>query len=491
MVLRRFGSPLVLLVWSGILSACMALSGCSQSQPSEQTAARQGEAGEEGEAAEKTKAGEEGEEGHSRHVTLSEEGLRSARIQTAKAERRHLVRDLAFTGELTFHPDRVAVVGSKVSARLLRIRAGVGDRVSKGQELATLDSMEFARARGEYRAAVARLEVTQAAYGRRQKLQEEGITSARELEEATGEASSARATLEAARGALLAVGMTEQEIKALRAGKDQTSTLSLRSPLSGKVVRRDAITGQTVEPSASLFTVADLSEVWVLLTVYERDLGRISADSAVTITTAAYPDRAFSGRVSHIAEVLEVGSRTAKVRVVLSNTDGALRPGMFVRAILSSPVVASPAQASAQLTRSEPSGQDRKEPHEEGEARDEKEAKEKGEAGTGAQARKEMEPDHAQHAPQGEKPAASEGDARGREALVVPTAAVQMLGDDDVVFVRTAERTFVARNVLAGERAGGYVEIRRGLRAGEEVATEGSLTLKAELERESLEGDED
>jgi multidrug efflux pump subunit AcrA (membrane-fusion protein) len=108
----------------------------------------------------------------------------------------------------------------------------------------------------------------------------------------------------------------------------------LRSPLSGVVVARDAIVGQPLEATATLFTVADPSQVWVILRAYERDLGRIAVGAPVTVTTTAFPGRTFAGRATYVGATLDERTRTVPVRVEVPNADGALRPGLFVRAEL-------------------------------------------------------------------------------------------------------------------------------------------------------------
>ncbi len=367
-----------------------------------------------GEADEKSK-----EKGERRSVTLSKEALASAKLQTTKAERRPLLREDAFTGQVTFHADKVATIGSKVSARIVKVNVGVGDTVKAGDALASIDSMEFARARGVYLATVARRDAARLTLNREQELRKDGINATKDVEQAQAALLVATADFEAARGTLVAFGLGES-------GAAGPATI-IRSPIAGKVVRRDAVMGQTVDAATSLFTVADLDEVWVLLDVFERDIGKVTVDAEVALTMTAYPERSFSGRVTQLGQVLDDRMRTMKARVTVPNTDGALKPGMFCRAKLVSKTVGSAVQGE-----------------------------------TGA----------------------------GREALVVPIGAVQRIGDDDYVFVDTGDRTFEARGVALGERSGGSVEIRRGLREGELVVSDGALTLKAELERASF-GDDD
>lgn len=404
-------------------------------------------------------AGEHGEESGEEHegrreVTLSEEGFRNARIETARATRARLVRAHAFTGEVTFHPDRVAAVGPQVAARVVRLSVGVGDRVTRGQVLAILDSTASAEARGAHTVARARRDAAAVTLARQERLRAEGINATRDVDEARVNLRAAEAELASALGALTA----------LRLGPGAAgASVVLRSPLAGVIVARDAIVGQPVEATATLFTVADPSEVWVILRAYERDLGRIAVGAPVTVTTTAFPVRTFAGRATYIGATLDERTRTIPVRVEVPNADGALRPGLFVRAELAmtgTPPPAGDAGRTAEIAE-----------REEGDA---------GAAGREEEARDAGAADR------------EEEEREAREALVVPVAAVHEVGDDDVVFVQVAPRRFALRRVELGERSGDRVEVRRGLRDGDEVATEGSVTLKAEFDRANLgEGEEE
>ncbi len=360
---------------------------------------------------------EKGEkEGERREVVLSEEGLVAARLQFGKASKRPLARSLGLTGQVDFHPDRVATLGAKIPARIAKVHVGVGDTVTVGQALAVLDSMELAKARGTFAAAIAKRTAAQAAFNRAESLHADGVVPARQVEETKSELAIATAEVAAARGTLVALGVGEGD-----AGS-ASSLVTLRAPIAGKIVRRDAVIGQSVDGTTSIFTIADLAEVWVLLDVFERDIPRVQPGTEVALTTNAQPDRVVEGKVSFVSEVLDEKSRTVKARVVAANTDGSLKPGMFVHATL--------------------------------------------------------------------KGAAAAAETEGAPVLVVPVSAVQRIGDDDYVFVRVAPRKFQARAVALGERSAGFVVVRRGLREGDEVVTEGALTLKAELEKASF-GDDD
>jgi len=278
--------------------------------------------------AESSEHGEEAE-GGAQSVRLTEEALDAARLEIVRVTRGRLSRDIVLVGEIAVPPDRMAMVGPRTAARISRVNVNVGDRVERGAALATVDSSEYGRARGAFITAAARVEQAQATYQRQELLRQDRISSARDFEAARADLAAARAELESARSALVALGLG-----ASGAGDTAGSSVSLRSPIAGVVVARQAIVGQNVDAAATLFTVADLSELWTLLTAYERDLGRVAVGQEVSITLGALPGRELRGRVTHIGEVLDERTRSARVRVVVPNEDRSLRPGMFCRARL-------------------------------------------------------------------------------------------------------------------------------------------------------------
>ena len=114
-------------------------------------------------------------------------------------------------------------------------------------------------------------------------------------------------------------------------------------------MERHAGRGEVVGPSDQLFTVADLSRLWIELDVYERNLGRVSSGQPVEVTTTAWPGRVFPGRIVYVGDILDLERRTVRARVELENPDGALKPGMFATALIQIssevPVVAVPRDA--------------------------------------------------------------------------------------------------------------------------------------------------
>lgn len=289
--------------------------------------------------AESSEHGEEAE-GAAKSVRMSQEALEAAHLEIVRVARGRLRRDIVLVGEVTVPPDRMAMIGPRTAARVSRVNVNVGDQVERGATLATVDSSEYGRARGAFITAAARVEQAQATYQRQELLRQDRISSASDFEAARANLAAARAELESARSALVALGLG-----APAAGGDSGgSTVTLRSPIAGVVVARQAIVGQNVDASATLFTVADLSELWVVLTAYERDLGRVAAGAEVSITLGALPGRELRGHVTHVGEILDERTRSARARVVVPNEDRTLRPGMFCRARLLGDDATQPAE---------------------------------------------------------------------------------------------------------------------------------------------------
>jgi cobalt-zinc-cadmium efflux system membrane fusion protein len=212
---------------------------------------------------------------------------------------------------------------------VISLKAGVGDRVAKGQVLATLDSPELARAKADYLSAAATWKVAEGNAEREKVLAEKKISSERDLRQAEAEATRARADREAAAGLLRTMGVGDGELGRLSTDGRQTSGIPVTTPLAGEVVERGVTLGQMAQPSDTMFVIMDLRTVWVLVDVYERDLAQVTLGQKVQARVAAYADRTFDGTVAAIGAVVEPKTRAVQVRVVLPNEDAALKPGMF------------------------------------------------------------------------------------------------------------------------------------------------------------------
>jgi cobalt-zinc-cadmium efflux system membrane fusion protein len=262
-------------------------------------------------------------------LELTPEQEQAARIATAKVERRTAAGLLSATAQVEPPADGVARVSSRLAGRISALKAGVGDRVTKGQVLALVDSPDLGRAKADYLVAIAALKVATETSARLSALRQEKIATDRDWRQAEAEASKAAAEKQAAEARLHSLGISDSDLIRLVRQQHYSPTISVTSPLDGVVTARAPTLGQTIEATDSLFTIMDLSSVWVLIDVYEQDLEQIHLGQTVTARVAAFKSRTFVGKVVNIGAVVEAATRAIQIRVVIPNTDGALKPGMF------------------------------------------------------------------------------------------------------------------------------------------------------------------
>lgn len=267
-------------------------------------------------------------------VTLDSAALRLAGIELFTAMPASSDA-LVANGTITYDANRVATISSRAEARVLTVRADLGQQVAAGTVLALLESSEVGETRGDLERARANMDVTRRNYEREQRLFAQSITSQKDMLEAEGAFRLARADYNSALARLRAVG----------AGGGSGATFGLASPISGVIVERNAGPGQVVGPSTNLFVVADLRHVWITVDVYEADLSRVRQGAAVTITPTALGGETFPGRVTYAGGIVDPASRAFKVRVDLDNPGQRLRPGMFAAVRITTPVAAPVAGA--------------------------------------------------------------------------------------------------------------------------------------------------
>ncbi len=236
----------------------------------------------------------------------------------------------ASAGVVQANAYKTTPVVSLVGGIVRRIDAELGQQVRRGQTLAVVQSDALAEAQSKYLATVAELEEHHKHHQRTVRLVEIGAASREELEMATTKLKTAESEIAAVRQRLLLLGLTPQRVAALRSPSQVSSEVALAAPGAGTVVERAANPGEVVEANKMLLRVADLSTVWVIGQVYEKDLARVRVGSGASVTSEAYPGRVFRGRVSYVDPRLDTATRTAQVRVELANPGQALKIGMFV-----------------------------------------------------------------------------------------------------------------------------------------------------------------
>ncbi|HXE79276.1 MAG TPA: efflux RND transporter periplasmic adaptor subunit [Vicinamibacterales bacterium] len=269
-------------------------------------------------------------------VTLTGEAARRAGIRLAPATTGEVREQIRIPAVVEANAYKQVAVTPLVTGRVTRVAVELGDRVRRGQSLAEIYSPELADAQREYLSFTGEFEAAHQALRRTERLVEIGAASRQELERTRAEHIAHETHLEGARSRLVLLGMTPEELDRLKPGRPISAVTTVVSPLAGVILEREANPGLNVDASMKLFTVADLSTVWVVGDVYERDLARVRVGSPATIRTDAYPGLSLQGRVSYIDPRVSPETRTARVRVEVPNPDMQLRLGMYVDLLVDS-----------------------------------------------------------------------------------------------------------------------------------------------------------
>jgi cobalt-zinc-cadmium efflux system membrane fusion protein len=244
-------------------------------------------------------------------------------FQTVQVESRDLLTELNANGTVQPDVNKTIHVTSLGSGRVVDLKARLGDYVKKGQVLLVISSPDLAGALGDYQKAVADQALAQKALERAQLLYSKGAYAQKDLEIAENADAKAKTDQKTA----------ENRLRVLGGDPAHPSTLiELRAPVAGTIVEQNVAGSEgikSLDNTPNLFTIADLSNIWVVCDVYENDLGDVHIGDPAEVHLNAFSDRIFKGSVSDISRVLDPNTRSAKVRIELANRDGAFRPGMY------------------------------------------------------------------------------------------------------------------------------------------------------------------
>jgi len=260
-------------------------------------------------------------------VWLSEAQVVDAKIEVKPVKEEDVDDTILTSGRVTLDDLRAGHVFSPVTGRVVKINAQLGQRVKKGDPLATIESPDIGNAVSDVHKAEADLIAAQHDYQRKKELFEQKAGSAADLEAAEDTYRKAKAELERARQkqALLRVGSVDAV----------TQTYTLPSPIDGEVLMRNINPGIEVQGQYSggatqeLFTIGELDRVWVLADLYEMDLARVHVGTPAVVSVVAYKDQSFRGQVDWVSGMLDPSTRTAKVRCTFDNPGRLLRPEMY------------------------------------------------------------------------------------------------------------------------------------------------------------------
>ncbi len=304
----------------------------------------------------------------SRMVT---EAQRNVGLRVEAAQTRSVVQTIRTTGTVGPNETRVAHMRPITRGRILKVNARLGDRVRAGEVLAAYDNIELGEAVGQYGVGLAEIkraqsgaEVARRSVERAQNLVELGAVARAELERRSAEQANAQSAIETQRAELARIeeklhrfGMTDNDIQEMNRSGDiqrhrEVSQSTLRAPFNGVVTYVNVVEGETVETDREMFTIADLSVVWVQANIYEKDIGSVRNGVPAIVTVDAYPQE-FRGQITYISDVLDPKTRTVKVRCEVPNPDGRLKLDMFTTIDIPTPAgrkaVMIPASAVQQI----------------------------------------------------------------------------------------------------------------------------------------------
>lgn len=249
-------------------------------------------------------------------LTLSGAAQKLAEIQVASVVRKSVSAELRMVGKVEHDETRVAQITAWVPGRIDRMYVDfTGIEVQKGDRMVDLYSPELITAQEELIQSLLAMD----------KLKNSQLDSLRE---------SSITTVEAVRDKLRLWGLTPQQIEAIEKQGKPTDHITIDAPIGGVVMNKHVVEGAYVATGTKIYTIVDLSLVWVKLDAYESDVAWIRNGQEVEFHTEAYPGESFRGTVAFIDPVLDKKTRSVKVRVNVSNPDGKLKPEMFVRAVI-------------------------------------------------------------------------------------------------------------------------------------------------------------
>jgi membrane fusion protein, heavy metal efflux system len=234
-------------------------------------------------------------------------------------------------GKIAVNGDRSTPVFSPYSGRITRVIAGLGDSVKAGQPLATIEASEFAQAQSDLATALAQLKLARTSETRRHALYDAKGGSMADWLQSQADLSTAEASVRSVRNRLRILGYSEQAIDGLGSDEHTGAGAQIVAPISGVIVDRQLGPGQYAQAGGStpVFTIADMSSVWMVGNVREADAGHVKRGQTVEVGVLAYPDRTFTARVIYVAPTIDPNTHRLTVRAVIDNADGALKPEMF------------------------------------------------------------------------------------------------------------------------------------------------------------------
>jgi Cu(I)/Ag(I) efflux system membrane fusion protein len=378
-----------------------------------------------------------------RRLTISPEARALMNIETAPVERRFATAEVRMVGKVAYDETRLKYITAWVPGRLDRLYVDVtGVEVKQGDHMVYLYSETL----------YTEQEVLIQALRARQKAR------------STTRYTSPVDLVESAREKLRLLGLADEQIQEIEKRGTPSSHVTIYAPIGGIVVHKNVNEGERVEVGTRIYTIADLSEVWVKFDAYESDIPWLRYGQQVTFTTEAYPGEQFAGKIAFIDPMLDPETRTVKVRINVANPQLKLKPDMFVRGVARTEIAAGGRVMAPELQGKWISP---------------------------------MHPEVIKDAPGfcdvcgmplvraeslGYVSAVAETSAK---PLVIPASAALVTGTRAVVYVEmpdTEQPTYEGREIVLGPRAGDYYLVKSGLGEGELVVTQGNFKIDSQVQ---------
>jgi cobalt-zinc-cadmium efflux system membrane fusion protein len=285
-------------------------------------------------AGEKKEGHEEGESA----LTLTTEEAERAGIKVEEAKPQAVGATVVVTATIRPDQDRIVHVAPRIEGRITGAPARLGDRVRAGQTLALLDSVEVGEAHAAWAQAQSELRIAETDFKRAETLNAEEIIPRKDFVRAQADRDKAAAAVRAAADRLRLLGGNPAGSGAGAAG------FAVAAPFAGTVIEKKATLGDLASPSTPMFTIADLSRVWIQADLPEAALAKVRVGANAKVSVPAYPGEVFDGRVGYVGAMLDKDTRTVAARIEVANADGRLKPEMFATAAIE---VASDKSAAA------------------------------------------------------------------------------------------------------------------------------------------------
>jgi len=261
-------------------------------------------------------------------LTLTSEEAARAGIKVEEIKPQALGETLTVTATIRPDADRLAHVAARIEGRITAVPAKLGDQVRAGQTLARLDSVAVGDAHAAWVEAQAEVGIAEADFKRAESLNAEEIIPRKDFLRAKADRDKAAAALRAAADRLRLLGGSPN------ASGAAVSAFAVTAPFAGTVIEKKATLGELASPSEPLFSVADLSRVWIQADLPESALAKVRVGANAKVTVPAYPNEVFSGRIGHLGASLDKDTRTVAARIEVANADGRMKPEMFATATI-------------------------------------------------------------------------------------------------------------------------------------------------------------